>query len=136
MILLDAYALIAFLVGGPARQQVRGLLRQGNTAVATTNLIETLDVSARVHRVPIQRAMEILEPLFEVTLGLVPLDSGIARRAAEIRTRHYSRQRRPISLADAVLLASARTGDEVATADPDVLDVARAEAVETIPLPA
>lgn len=136
MILLDAYALIAFLVGGPARQQVRGLLRQGNTAVATTNLIETLDVSARVHRVPIQRAMEILEPLFGVTLGLVPLDFEIARRAAEIRTRHYSRQRRPISLADAVLLASARTGDEVATADPDVLDVARAEAVETIPLPA
>jgi hypothetical protein len=43
--LLDAYALIAFLVGGPATQDVRAILREGDAAVATANLVEALDVS-------------------------------------------------------------------------------------------
>jgi hypothetical protein len=43
--ILDAYALIAFLVGGPASAQVRGVLREGDAAVTSANLAETLDVS-------------------------------------------------------------------------------------------
>ena len=35
MMLLDAYALVAFLVGGPAASQVKGLLREGDVGVAT-----------------------------------------------------------------------------------------------------
>ena len=65
MTLLDAYALIAFLVGGPATAQVRAILREGDAGVATANLVEVLDVSQRVHGVPIIRAAEILEPLLE-----------------------------------------------------------------------
>ena len=41
-------ALIAFLVGGPARSQVRSILREGDAAVATVNLVEALDVSQRL----------------------------------------------------------------------------------------
>ena len=135
MTLLDAYALIAFLVGGPATAQVRAILREGGAAVATANLVEVLDVSQRVHGVPITRAVEILEPLLERTLTTVPLDSAVARRAAEIRARHYHRSSRPISLADAVLIASARHGDRIATADPDVLAVAGAEKLDSVALP-
>ena len=135
MTLLDAYALIAFLVGGPATQQVRAILREGNAAVATANLVEVLDVSQRVHGVPIPRAVELLEPLLEGPLTAVPLDSAVARRAAEIRARHYHRSSRPISLADAVLIASAQQGDRIATADPDVLAVAKAEKLESVALP-
>lgn len=76
MILLDAYAIIAFLVAGPAAPHVRALLRQGGTGVAG-----------------------------------------------------------PISLADAILLATARSGDRLATADPDVLAVAAAEGLGTVELP-
>jgi predicted nucleic acid-binding protein len=133
--LLDAYALIAFLVGGPATPQVRAILREGDAAVATANLVEVLDVSQRVHGVPIARAVEILEPLLEGPLTAVPLDATVARRAAEVRSGHYHRSSRPISLADAVLIGSAKLGDRIATADPDVLAVAKAEKLESVALP-
>ena len=134
MTLLDAYALIAFLVGGPATGQVRALLREGDAAVATANLAEALDVSERIHHLPIGRAMEILEPLFAGPLATLPLDLAIARRAAEVRSRHYHRATRPISLADAILLASAGPDDRIATADPDVLAVTRVEGLRSVEL--
>jgi predicted nucleic acid-binding protein len=133
--LLDAYALIAFLAGGPAAPQVRAILRDADAAVATVNLIEVLDVTQRVHRVPIPRTVGLLEPLLAGPLVTVSLDTVTARRAAELRARHYHRSSRPISLADAVLIASAREGDRIATADPDVLAVARDEGLETLELP-
>lgn len=135
VILLDAYALIAFLTGGPAAPQVRSILRDGDTGVTAPNLVEVLDVSARIRALPIDRAIEILEPLFGEVLTIVPLDLPEAQRAAEIRAEHYHRSSRPISLADAVLIAVAGSGDHVATADPDVIAVAQAERIGTIPLP-
>ncbi len=135
MTLLDAYALIAFLIGGPAAAQVRSLLRDGATAVATANLVEVLDVCERVHELPIKRTMEILDPLFDGPLVAISLEFPVARRAAEIRARHYQRSSRPISLADAVLIATARQNDQIATADPDVLAVASAENLKTVALP-
>lgn len=136
MTLLDAYALIAFLVGGPAAVQVRAILREGDAALATANLAETLDVSARLHGLAIARAMEVLDPLLAGPLATVPLDAPLARRAAEIRSRHYHRSARPISVADSVLIGSAGPGDRIATADADVLAVARAERLDVIALPA
>lgn len=136
MTLLDAYSLIGFLVGGPAAPQIRAILREGDAAVATANLAEALDVSQRVHGLPIPRAVEILEPLFEASLTPILLDLDVARRAAEIRAQYYHRSSRPISLADAVLIASAKRGDRIATADPDVLAVASAEEIGSVELPA
>ena len=135
MIVLDAYAVVAFLVSGPAAPQVRALLREGKVAIATANLAEALDVSQRVFGLPIDRALEVLDPLFDSAIAAIPLDLAAARRAAGIRARHYHRSSRPISLADAVLLASAASGDRIATADPDVLAVARAEGLATVALP-
>lgn len=135
MTLLDAYALVAFLTGGVATPEVRAILREGNAGVATANLAEALDVSQRVRGLAIARAVEILEPLFEGPLAAIPLDVSVARRAAEIHARQYGRRTRPISLADAVLIASAGPGDRIATADADVLAVARAEELEALALP-
>ena len=135
MNLLDAYALVAFLVGGPAAPQVRAVLRAGDAAVSTANLAEALDVSERVYGIPIRRAMEVIEPLFDGALTDVPLDRGIARRAAELRAAHYHRTSRPVSLADMVLVASARPGDRIVTSDAHLLAVAAAEAIETVVLP-
>jgi predicted nucleic acid-binding protein len=132
---LDAYALIAFLVGGPATVHVRGLLREGETAVATANLAETLDVSQRLYGLTVSRAMEALDPLLEGPLRAVSLDCAVARRAAEIRAKHYDRTMRSISLADAALLASANPGDLIASADADVLAAARAEQLGVVALP-
>jgi predicted nucleic acid-binding protein len=132
--LLDAYALIAFLVGGPAASQVRAILREGGATVATANLAEALDVSQRLYQLPIARAMDVLEPLFAAPLATRALDLPTAQRAADIRARHYHRSARPISLADAILLASAGPDDRIATADPDVLAVASDEGVRVVEL--
>ena len=135
MTFLDAYALVAFLVGGPATAQVRTILREGDAAVATANLAETLDVSQRRHGLPVARALEILDPLLEGPLTAVSLDLAVARRAAAIRARHYHRTSRPISLADAVLVASAAGQDRVATADRHVLAISKLEKVASVALP-
>lgn len=122
-------------MGGPATKQVTLILREGNAAIATANLVEALDVSQRVRGLPIDRALAILYPLFEEALLAVPLDVAVAGRAATIRARHYHRSRCPISLADAVLIASADRDDRIATADPYVLAVASTEQHATVELP-
>jgi predicted nucleic acid-binding protein len=133
--LLDAYALVAFVAGGPAEQEVRALLRDGDAGVATANLIEAIDVAARVHGVSVDRTRSVLEPLFDQTLAVAPLDLDGAWRAAELRAAHYHRTRCPVSLADCVLLATAGAGDRIATADPDLVEVAEREGIGLVRLP-
>jgi PIN domain nuclease of toxin-antitoxin system len=133
--LLDAYALIAYVVGGPAQEKVKAILREGKTAVATANLVEIFDVAERVHGLPVSRASEAIEGLFAGSLSVVHLDEHLARRAAELRVEHYHRSRSPLSLADAILIASAMPDDLIATADSDVLATATTLGIETIELP-
>ena len=89
----------------------------------------------RRYGVAIARSADILGSLFDEALRTVPLDRVLARRAAEIRAKHYHRTKRPISLADAILIASASDDDAIATADPDVLAIAALEGIATIELP-
>lgn len=135
MTLLDAYALVAYLVGGSAQDAVKSILQEGKTAVATANLVETFDVGERLYGLPVSRASEKIEGLFATSLSVVNLDEHLARRAAELRVEHYHRSRSPLSLADVILLASARPGDRIATADPDVLETAAELGIETVELP-
>lgn len=135
MTLLDAYALVAYLIGGPAKGRVESILREGKTAVATANLVETFDVAERVHGLPVSLGYEKIEGLFAGPLSVVHLDEHLARRAAELRVEHYHRSRSPLSLADVILIASARAGDRIATADPDVLETAAGLGIETVELP-
>jgi predicted nucleic acid-binding protein len=113
---------------------VRDLLRDG-AGVTTANLAEAYEVSERRYGVAIARSADTLEPLFDQALRTVPLDRVIARRAAGMRAKHYHRAERPISLADAILIASASADDAIATADPDVLAIAVLEGIPTIELP-
>ncbi len=135
MALLDAYALIAYVIGGPAQEKVRAILRDGKTAIATANLVEVFDVAERVHGLPIHRVSDVIEGLFATTLSVVQLDEQLARRAGELRVEHYHRSRSPLSLADVILLASAQPGDRIATADPDVLKTATSMGIGTVELP-
>lgn len=135
MTLLDAYALISFILGGPAGFETRALLREGDVAIPTANLAEAIDVTVRVYALPMSSVLDQIDPLFEGVLREIPLDGARARRTATIRARHYHRRNRPISLGDSILLASAAAGDRIATADADVLAVAEAEGFEPLALP-
>jgi predicted nucleic acid-binding protein len=132
---LDACALIAVIHGEPATKRVLAILREGTAAMTATNVAEVFDVVARKGGIGYTRIADVVEPLFEGHVALVPVDLGLARRAAEVRTEHYHRRRRSLSLADATLLAAPRPGDEIATSDSDVLAVAAELGIETIELP-
>jgi PIN domain nuclease of toxin-antitoxin system len=133
--LLDANALIAVIHAERAMDQVLAILREGAAAITTVNLAEVFDSVARRAELPHARIADVIEPLVEGPLRPIPVDIELARRAAELRSAHYHRKRRRLSLADCVLLAAASgPNDRIATSDSDVLAVATELGIETIEL--
>jgi uncharacterized protein with PIN domain len=134
---LDAYALVALVVDEPAAAEVEALLREGDSVVVTANLAEAIDVAHRVHGHSVEEVRSALEPLFLArALSARASEEPDAWLAAELRGRHYDRRHRALSLADCFLLAHALVAeDRIATADPPVADVARAEGIGVVALP-
>lgn len=121
----------------PAADEVAELLRRDGAQVSVVNLCEVIDVCRRTHGLGEREVRDVIEPLL-LTGRLVAVPSGAAEAwsAADLRARYYDRRTRALSLADCLLLAHAQTGgDELATADPSVAEVARAEGLALIPLP-
>jgi PIN domain nuclease of toxin-antitoxin system len=131
---LDASALIALLGAEPAADEVQEMLRSG-TAMATLNLAEAIDRLKRRYDLEIERTRPVIEGLLAKSLTLLPLGPAQAWRAGEIRAAHYHRSRCPISLADAVLVASAPADGRIASSDGPLLTVAASEGIATVALP-
>jgi uncharacterized protein with PIN domain len=132
---LDAYALIALVVDEPAASPVEKLLREHECRVSVIHLAEAVDVSHRRHDVPIAEIRSVLAPLFYEDVDLVQPDEDDAWRAAEMRGQYYNAKTCEVSLADCFLLAHAKGDDNVATPDPAIADVARAEGIAVLGLP-
>jgi PIN domain nuclease of toxin-antitoxin system len=133
-VVLDAYAVIAALVGERARADVEPLLSEG--AVSAPNLAEIVDVSVRVHANDERVVRERIDWLIAGGLEIVPLETDLALAAAALRARHYRRRHCEISQGDCFALALAKQRKvRLATADPDLASVARAEDVEVVGLP-
>jgi predicted nucleic acid-binding protein len=135
VILLDAYALVAFLGDEPAAAEVEQLLTSGEAGIITPNLIEAAYVLAREHGIDPTETRAALASLPASALAIVPLGEGAAWRAAELRLAHYHARTRPLSLADCSILGAAAHADSIATADPDILHVAAEESITALPLP-
>ena len=133
--LIDASALIALLGGEPAAPEVRAILGQGAAGMTTLNLAESVDRLERRYGLTSERTRPVIEGLLDDALTLVPLGPAEAWRAAELRAGHYHRTRCPLSLADTVLIASAGTDRNIASADRHVLRVAASEGVVISVLP-
>lgn len=131
-ILLDAQALVALLRDEPAAADVESLLRRGDAAMTAPNLAETVDVLVRVDGYEPAVLHVLIDPL---GIDVVPMSTSHAWRAAELRARYYARDTSEVSLPDCVLVAAATPADTVVTADAPVLDMARAEGIETLVLP-
>ena len=134
-VLLDAFAVIALLGEEPAADEVESLLRRGEAAITAINLAEALDVLQRIQGISPERLGSLIGPLVRESLTLLPVDEQMAYDAGDIRARHYHRTRTPVSLADCVLVAAARTADALATADGPLIRVARLEGVGVRELP-
>jgi predicted nucleic acid-binding protein len=134
VIVLDSYAVLALLKGEPSADEVAGFLaRDEQAALTVLGVAEVVD-----HLVRLVGADEDDAVLDVAQLGLdspPPLDADLALRAGLLRARHYHRKNRAVSLADCVAAETARpTGSLLATADPHLLDMCRAEGVAVIPL--
>jgi len=132
--LVDASALIALLGAEPAAGEVQEMLNRG-AAMTTLNLAEAIDRLKRRYDLEIERTRPVIEGLLTKSLMLLPLGPAQAWRAGEIRAAHYHRSRCPISLADAVLVASAPAGGCIASSDGPLLTVAASEGLATVALP-
>ena len=135
MTFLDAYALVALLGDEPAASEVEVILHTGEAGITVVNLAEAIDVTSRVHGIPQEEVEAALVPLLGEALAVVIQDEAAAWRAAELRQTHYQRRSSALSLADCLLLAAVRDGDELATADPGVARVARGEGCRVVALP-
>ncbi|HXV57411.1 MAG TPA: PIN domain-containing protein [Gaiellaceae bacterium] len=135
--MLDAYPLVALIGDEPAADEVAELLRLGDVRIPVVNLCEAIDVCRRTHGVAERELRDVIDPLL-LTGSLTAVTAGApeAWRAADLRARYYDRKARALSLADCLLLAHAQIGgDEIASADPALAEVARAEGVGLVPLP-
>lgn len=132
--LIDASALIALLGAEPAAAEVQEMLNRG-AAMTTLNLAEAIDRLKRRYDLEIEQTRPVIEGLLAKSLMLLPLGPPQAWRAGEIRAAHYHRSRYPISLADAVLVASAPAGGRIASSDAPLLTVAASEGIATAALP-
>jgi PIN domain nuclease of toxin-antitoxin system len=133
-VVLDAYAVIAALVGERARTEVEPLLKDG--VVCAPNVAEVLDVCVRVHGNEEQIVRERVSWLLSGGLEIVALEPAVALDAGALRAKHYRRRHCEVSHGDCFALALAKhRGLALATADPDLATVARAEQVELIGLP-
>jgi predicted nucleic acid-binding protein len=134
-VLIDASALISLLGGEPAAQEVQALLNQGRARMTTVNLAESVDRLERRYGLAAARTRPVIDGLLDDALTLLPLGPFEAWRSGELRARHYHRTRRPVSLADAVLVASAAAGCSVASADRHLLAMAASERLGVVALP-
>lgn len=136
MTLLDAYALIAFLAGERAAEQVSELIRAGDCALTTVQLAETEDVLVRVLGQDRAAVTDALDPLLATEIELVEIGRTEARLGAELRCRHYQKRTSELSLADCLLLGAALPrAAGVATSDPPLAAAARHEGVTVLALP-
>ncbi len=137
MIVLDAFAIIAAFKDEPARGEVEALLRAtAPPAVSAISVAEVIDVLARLDLASAEEVEERITWLEAGGLRILAVDPAIARLAGRLRALHYHRDRSALSLADCVTVATAVTfGGALATADPALAAVARAEGVELVGLP-
>jgi predicted nucleic acid-binding protein len=116
---------------------VEGLLRRagGQARLSALNEAEVLDVMVRLRSRSADEVTEKVDWLVAAGLQVIHVSQAIAREAGRIRAAEYHRQRRPVSLADCVALATAvMLGDDLATSDPGLAAVAEAVGTSVVRL--
>jgi PIN domain nuclease of toxin-antitoxin system len=135
VIILDSYAVLALALDEPAADEVEALIRRDECAITTVNLGETVDYCVRRAGIAEADARAQLSLVVGGPVRILPVNEEHAWRGAFLRGRHYARRSCELSLADCLLLAAAGEDDSVATADPSIAAVARAEGIEVVGLP-
>lgn len=135
MILLDAYAVVAYLRDERAAEAVAELLA-GPTMLVAVNAAEVLDQLVRVYGQDPDDVHADLAMLAHTGMELADVSAEVGVLAGRLRARRYHRERMAVSLADCVAAAAAlSTHYPLATADPPLASLVRAEGGRVHPLP-
>lgn len=127
MIVLDAYAVLAYLRGESVADEVAALLRSPTT-LSSVNAAEVLDQLVRVFGRDPDDVHADLALLSHAGMDIAPVSADLALHAGRLRARHYHRERMAVSLADCVAAATALTlRRPLATSDPALAVLVRAE---------
>ncbi len=134
MIVLDAFAVLAFVMEEPAAAEVHQILVGPEGARLTA--LGVADVLDHLVRVVGAEPDEAVLDLAELGLpAAVAIDEAGAVRAGLLRARHYHRRQRAVSLADCAAAEVVQRHDAtLATADPHLLDLGHAEGIDLRPL--
>lgn len=137
MTVLDASALIGAMKDEPAKAEVEAILRRRPPpSISAANLAEVVDWLGRVRGEAEAGVRDRIDWLIVGGLQIEPAWLMDARLAGSLRARYYHRERRPLSLADCICIATAiRLSTDLATTDPVLAKVARTEGVSVIALP-
>lgn len=127
MTVLDAYAVVAFLRGEKAADEVAQLLRSP-TWLCAANAAEVMDQLIRVDGHDRDEVEIRIATLVADGMTIHPVTDDIGIEAGVLRARHYNQRACNVSLADCLAAATAiRLRMPLATADPHLLDLVHAE---------
>ncbi len=136
MAIFDASPVVAALLGEPAGLFSGRMLADPGHAMCALNVAEVINRVSRFTGAPTSKVAAYVDLWIDAGLWIVPLDWSRAQRAAELRSVHYHRTRRAVSLADCGAIALAeQLGEELVTSDLAMIHVARAEGVAVLPVP-
>lgn len=134
-VVVDTGPIVSVLIDDGAAGEVAAALDGRHCGVCVVNVGEVLDVLIRVHRTPVDDASEALDRFLADVARPIPATRALSEQAALLRARHYHRRDRDVSLADCFAIATALPDADIATSDPAIAHVARAEGIEVISLP-
>jgi PIN domain nuclease of toxin-antitoxin system len=134
---LDAYALLGYLLDTSLAELVEPLLREDNPAtISALNLAEVVDRLVRLTGQSESMVLDRIESLLDTGISVEPIDLRLGIQAGALRARHYRKRDSDVSMADCVACVTAiGLRLPLATADPCLAAVARTEGVAIIPLP-
>ncbi len=134
VVVLDAYALEAYLADEPSAPLVEAILLSGEQVlISAVNFAETADRLMRVYGVEMEA---ITADFLETGCTISGVDPDMAFDAAQLRATHYHRTTRAVSVPDCFAAALSLSRDaRLVTSDPALLDMVRAEGGDSTALP-
>ena len=134
-VLLDAYAVIAYLRGEPAADDVAVLLK-GPTVLAAVNAAEVVDQLVRVWNRELDDVLVALSLLNRSNMAITDATETTALQAGRLRSQYYDKRSCCVSMADCFAAATALAMDAaLATSDPHLVLLMLQEGGRVHPLP-
>ena len=132
---LDAFAVLAYLKDEPAADAIEPLVTRPSV-MSALNAAEVVDRLVRLAGYSAEDVGSALTVMERGGLRIMPLTDELGLQAGRLRARYYDRKTRAVSMADCVAAATALSEKlPLATADPALVAVMRAEGGEVHELP-